>query len=73
MSPDVYTYFDTLFNLTEKRDFEGYLYPILAKDNRLFAFAIPGNCWYPVNNPKEYENLIKRLQAYPGEIHSFNK
>jgi NDP-sugar pyrophosphorylase family protein len=73
MSPEVYTYFDTLFNLTEKKDFEGYLYPILAKESRLFAFAIPGNCWYPVNNPKEYDNLLKRLQAFPGEIHSFNK
>ncbi len=73
MSPNVYTYFDTLFNLDEKKDFEGYLYPILAKENRLFAFGITGECWYPVNNPKEYNNLLKRLQAFPGEIHSFNK
>ena len=59
--------------LTEKKDFEGYLFPILAQENRLFAFGIPGDCWYPVNNPKEYDNLLKRLQAFPGEIHSFNK
>jgi NDP-sugar pyrophosphorylase family protein len=64
MSPDVYPRFAELFNLTEKKDFEGFLFPILAKERRLFAFGIPGNCWYPVNNPKEYDNLIKVLQTH---------
>lgn len=61
MSPDVYSLFTKLFNLTEKKDFEGYLFPILAREKKLFAFGIPGNCWYPVNNPKEYESLVKAL------------
>ncbi|MBN1367898.1 MAG: NTP transferase domain-containing protein [Dehalococcoidales bacterium] len=73
MSPDIYTYFDRLFNLTEKKDFEGYLFPILAKENRLFAFAIPGDCWYPVNNPKEYNNLVKKLRDLPPERISFDR
>ena len=62
MTPEVYPRFSELFNLTEKKDFEGYLFPILANERRLFAFGIPGNCWYPVNNPKEYDNLVKVLQ-----------
>ncbi len=73
MSPEVYPKFDELFNLTEKKDFEGYLFPILARDEKLFAFAIPGNCWYPVNNPKEYDNLVKTLQNNPAFRKSFNK
>jgi len=63
ISPAIYPMFKKLFNLQEKKDFEGYLFPILAKAEQLFAFGIPGNCWYPVNNPKEYENLVKALQA----------
>jgi NDP-sugar pyrophosphorylase family protein len=73
MSPDVYPRFSELFNLTEKKDFEGYLFPILARENRLFAFGIPGDCWYPVNNPKEYENLVKILQSSPDKRGSFDK
>jgi NDP-sugar pyrophosphorylase family protein len=73
MSPNVYPKFDELFNLTEKKDFEGYLFPILTKENRLFAFGIPGDCWYPVNNPKEYENLVKILQSSPGKRSSFDR
>lgn len=73
MSPDVYTYFDRLFNLTEKKDFEGYLFPILAKENRLFAFGIPGDCWYPVNNPKEYDNLVKKVRDFPPIRISFDR
>ena len=63
MSPAIYPMFKELFNLQEKKDFEGYLFPILAKAEQLFAFGIPGSCWYPVNNPKEYEKLVKALQA----------
>ncbi len=73
MSPIVYSKFDELFNLTEKKDFEGYLFPILALQDKLFGFGVPGNCWYPVNNPKEYDNLVKVLQSNPAYRNSFNK
>ncbi len=73
MSPEVYQKFTELFNLTEKKDFEGYLFPILAREKRLFAFGIPGECWYPVNNPKEYDNLVKVLQNSPETRTRFDK
>lgn len=63
MSKEVHTLFTRLFTLTEKKDFEGYLFPILSEEKKLFAFGIPGNCWYPVNNPKEYESLVKALSS----------
>jgi NDP-sugar pyrophosphorylase family protein len=63
MSPEVYPLFSELFDLKEKKDFEGYLFPILARQGKLFAYGISGDCWYPVNNPKEYENLKKALLA----------
>ena len=63
MDSQIYPLFKQLFNLTEKKDFEGYLFPLLAKEKKLFAFEIPGNYWFPVNNPKEYENLVKVLSS----------
>lgn len=53
--------FKELFDYSRKKDFEEHLFPILLEENKLYAFGIPGNTWYAVNTPKEYENFIKRL------------
>lgn len=61
LSPDSYTYFDKHFDLDKKIDFEGTLFPILAKNNLLTAVSIPASCWLAVNNAKAYRELLKRL------------
>ncbi len=61
-SPGVYDYFTKLFDLTKKMDFESVLFPILAKEKRLYSFMIPGKCWLSVNDPKALAKLIELIQ-----------
>jgi NDP-sugar pyrophosphorylase family protein len=60
-SPEIYKYFDKHFDLKKKADFEGILFPVLAKKNLLSAVPIPSKCWIAVNNAKSYKELVKRL------------
>lgn len=60
-SPDVFPYFKELFSLEEKSDFEKVLFPVLSRENRLFATSIPNECWLAVNNPKAFKQLVKYL------------
>lgn len=61
-SPEVYVYFEDLFSLTEKVDFESVLFPHLAKERKLFAHGIENKFWIPVNDPKGLDKLQKALQ-----------
>ena len=61
-SPSVYDYFTRLFDLTKKIDFESVLFPLLAKERRLYSFMIPGRCWLSVNDPKALAKLIEIVQ-----------
>lgn len=54
-------YFPELFDYSGKKDFEDYLFPVLIKRNALGAHPIPGECWIPVNTPKEYKQLLTIL------------
>lgn len=60
-SPEVFPYFRDLFSLEEKSDFEKVLFPVLSRENRLFATSIPNECWLAVNNPKAFKQLLKYL------------
>jgi NDP-sugar pyrophosphorylase family protein len=55
--------FVELFSYSKKQDFERVLFPRLANIGQLFAFKIPKNCWFPINNPKEYQNLIAIIKS----------
>ena len=61
-SPNIYNYFEKLFDLTAKRDFESVLFPILAKERQLYSFTIPGRCWLSVNDPKALAQLIEFIK-----------
>jgi NDP-sugar pyrophosphorylase family protein len=61
-SPSVYDYFIRLFDLTKKVDFESVLFPILAKERRMYSFMLPGRCWLSVNDPKALAKLIEFIQ-----------
>ena len=60
-SPEMYGYFERLFDLTGKADFESVLFPVLSAKRRLYATQIPSSCWIPVNDPKSMRQLIERL------------
>lgn len=60
-SPAVYRYFDELFDLEKKSDFEGVLLPLLSKNNVLNASLIPTDAWIPVNDEKGLKKLVERL------------
>lgn len=60
-SPKAKKYFIEQFSYNKKEDFEKKLFPILAKEKRLYCAKIPLDCWIPVNNPKNYKDLLKRL------------
>jgi NDP-sugar pyrophosphorylase family protein len=57
-SPAVYPLFDDLFDLTQRSDFEGVLFPILAREKRLYSTIIPRESWFQVNDPKSLDTLM---------------
>jgi NDP-sugar pyrophosphorylase family protein len=67
-SPAVYDLFDDLFDLTRKTDFEGVLFPILARERRLYSAIIPTESWFQVNDPKSLDRLmdVVREEADPS-------
>lgn len=62
-SAEVYSYFRKLFDLTKKVDFESVLFPLLAKEHRLYSFVIPGQCWLSVNDPKGFNKLCELVRS----------
>lgn len=60
-SPVAKKYFLEQFSYDKKEDFEKKLFPQLASQKKLYSFKIPSKCWIPVNNPKTYKELLKRL------------
>lgn len=61
LSPAVKSQFLELFSYDKKEDFEKKLFPILSQNKQLYASKIPTTCWIPVNNPKTFQDLLKRL------------
>jgi len=60
-SPESFEYFDKLFDLNKKSDFEKVLFPIISEEKKLYAVAIPNECWLAVNNLKAYGELVNHL------------
>ncbi len=61
-SPDVYPYFRENFSLTEKSDFENVLFPVLAKENKLWSAGLTKGLWIAVNDAKTYKQLISEIK-----------
>jgi NDP-sugar pyrophosphorylase family protein len=61
-APAVYTLFDDLFDLTRRTDFEGVLFPILARERKLFSAIIPLDSWFQVNDPKSLDRLMDEVR-----------
>ncbi|MBI3442708.1 MAG: hypothetical protein HY007_02990 [Candidatus Sungbacteria bacterium] len=60
-SPAAYEYFPRLFDLSKKIDFENVLFPLLAEEQKLYSYGIPGRCWLPVNDQKALAKLVQTL------------
>lgn len=65
-SPGILPRFEELFSLNEKSEFEQVLFPILAKENRLWAAGLIKGTWIAVNDLKSYNQLIKMLETNGG-------
>jgi NDP-sugar pyrophosphorylase family protein len=61
-SPAAYGHFRDLFDLTQKVDFEGVLFPLLAREGKLGALVIPNQCWLQVNDPKALDQLAQLIR-----------
>lgn len=61
-SPEILPRFAKLFDLGKKNEFEQILFPILAKENKLWAAGLTRGNWLAVNDLKSYNQLIKKLE-----------
>jgi NDP-sugar pyrophosphorylase family protein len=57
-----------LFSLKEKNDFEQILFPILAKESKLWSVGLTEGTWIAVNDLKSYNSLTKMLEQIKGLI-----
>jgi NDP-sugar pyrophosphorylase family protein len=60
-SPSILPRFRELFDLKEKSEFEQVLFPILAKENKLWAAGLTKGTWIAVNDLKTYKQLVSLL------------
>ena len=65
-SPAVYDLFDELFDLKIRTDFEGVLFPILARQRQLYSAIIPVETWFQVNDPKSLQKLMEVVANEPA-------
>jgi NDP-sugar pyrophosphorylase family protein len=65
-APAVYDLFDQLFDLTVRTDFEGVLFPVLARQRQLYSAVIPTETWFQVNDPKSLQRLIDVVASEPA-------
>lgn len=61
-SPEIFPRFYELFPLTKKSDFEQVLYPLLAKEKKLWSVGLTKGTWIAVNDLKSYKQLVDMLQ-----------
>lgn len=60
-SPKILPRFTELFGLDRKSEFEQELFPILAKEKKLWSAGLCDGVWIAVNDLKSYKQLIARL------------
>lgn len=68
-SSAVYELFERHFDLTKKTDFEGVLFPLLARDGRLYSAVIPTESWFQVNDPKSLASLVDVVREESSQPH----
>jgi NDP-sugar pyrophosphorylase family protein len=66
-SPEILPRFLQLFSYEEKNDFEQVLFPILAKEKKLWSVGLTKGAWIAVNDLKSYNSLAKMLEQTEKE------
>jgi NDP-sugar pyrophosphorylase family protein len=61
-SPNIFSRFQELFDLSKKTDFEQALFPLLAKEKILWAAFLTEGTWVQVKDLKGYKELIDKLE-----------
>ena len=61
LSPETFRYFREMFDLSQKMDFEGVMFPKLVTEDRLYAVLIPPECWVAVNDPKGAKRFVEAM------------
>lgn len=64
-SPEILPRFTELFSLDRKSEFEQELFPLLAKEKKLWSAGLTKGTWIAVNDLKSYKQLISRLEKNP--------
>ena len=64
-SPAVFPRFRELFSLKEKNDFEQVLFPLLAREKKLWSVGLTKGQWIAVNDLKSYKLLVDTLPTQP--------
>lgn len=59
--PKILPRFEKLFSLTEKSSFEATLFPLLAKEKKLWSVGLTKGVWIAVNDLKSYKQLVDLL------------
>lgn len=62
-SPALLPRFAELFSLRERSDFENVLFPILAREGRLWSAGLTRGTWIAVNDLKSYQQLVRSLPS----------
>lgn len=61
LAPETFPYFRRMFDLSQKMDFEGVMFPKLVEEGRLYAVLIPSECWIAVNDPKGAKRFLEAV------------
>ncbi|OGG51231.1 MAG: hypothetical protein A3F84_17925 [Candidatus Handelsmanbacteria bacterium RIFCSPLOWO2_12_FULL_64_10] len=61
LAPETFPYFRRMFDLSQRMDFEGVMFPKLVEEGRLYAVLIPTECWIAVNDPKGAKRFMEAM------------
>lgn len=61
LAPGTFPLFSEMFDLSQKVDFEGVLFPELVRQGRLYSVVIPPQCWIAVNDPKGVKRFVEAV------------
>lgn len=61
-SPKILPRFQELFDLSKKTDFEQLLFPLLAREKKLWSAFLTDGTWVQVKDLKGYKELIDKLE-----------
>ena len=62
-SPQILPRFTELFKPGQKNEFEQVLFPVLAREKKLWAAGLTKGTWLAVNDLKSYNQLVARLKV----------